>query len=319
LKRITHGLAGGMIAALATATASAQYPTRPIRAVVPFPGGGGPMNVIGRVVQLMNAPLGQPIVLDNRPGADGLIGADLVIKSAPDGHTLFVASNSAMSGLPHLRKKPPYDPLTAFAPIGFVGRITFMLIAHPTLPAKTVNELIEHVRATPGKINYASGNVSGIVMMASFAKTHGLNILHVPYKGDIAAASDFGSGRVQLMFASTSFLGLIREGRLRALAVTLPKRSPLLPDVPTMEEAGAAPIPLQVWAGLFAPARTPQAIVTRLNRELNTVLRGAEARTLLDREGIVSQEMSADELAAHVKVQLDTWGRAIREAGIPQE
>ena len=327
MKHITRDLAGGMTAALvaassavlSAATASAQYPTRPIRAVVPFPGGGGPMNVIGRVVQLMNAPLGQPIVLDNRPGADGAIGADLVLKSAPDGHTLFVASNSAMSGLPHLRKKPPYDPLTAFAPVGFVGRITFMLIMHPLLPAKSVSELIEHVRATPGKINYASGNVSGIVMMASFAKTHGLNMLHVPYKGDIAAASDFGAGRVQLMFASSSFLGLIREGRLRALAVTLPKRSPLLPDVPTMEEAGTPPIPLQVWAGVFAPAGTPNDVVVRLNRELNTVLRGTEARTLLDREGIVSQEMTTGELARHVKAQLETWGRAIREAGVPQE
>ena len=319
ITRIARGLTGGMITALIATAAFAQFPTRPIRAVVPFPGGGGPMNVIGRVMQLMNTPLGQPIVLDNRPGADGAIGADLVLKSAPDGHTLFVASNSAMSGLPHLRKKPPYDPLTAFAPIGFAGRITFMLIAHPVLPVKTVNELIEHARATPGKINYASGNVSGIVMMASFAKTHGLNMLHVPYKGDIAAASDFGSGRVQLMFASTSFLGLIREGRLRALAVTLPKRSPLLPDVPTMAEAGAPPIPLQVWAGVFAPAGTPQVIVARLNRELNIVLRGADARSLFDREGIVSQEMSPGELGAHVQSQLDIWGRAIREAGIPQE
>ena len=309
-----------IVASLAcAATAAAQYPTRPIRAVVPFPGGGGPMNVAGRVVQMMNTALGQPVVLDNRPGADGLIGADLVLKSAPDGHTIFVASNSAMSGLPHLRKQPPFDPITAFAPVGFVGRITFLLIAHPTLPVKSVNELIEHVRATPGKINYASGNVSGIVMMAAFAKTHGLNMLHVPYKGDIAAASDFGAGRVQLMFASTSFLGLIREGRLRALAITLPRRSPLIPDTPTMEEAGVAPIPLQVWAGVFAPARTPGAIVARLNRELNTVLRSTEARTLLDREGVVSQEMTPGELAAHVKTQFDTWGRAIREAGIAQE
>ncbi len=186
LPACTMAVITGALAALAAlgaytaAAQSSQYPTRPIRAVLPFPGGGGPMNVMGRVVQLMNAPLGQPIVLDNRPGADGAIGADLVIKSAADGHTRFVASNSAMSGLPHLRKKPPYDPLTAFAPVGFVGRITFLLIAHPTLPVKSVNELIEHVRATPGKINYASGNVSGIVMMASFAKTHGLNMLHVP-------------------------------------------------------------------------------------------------------------------------------------------
>jgi tripartite-type tricarboxylate transporter receptor subunit TctC len=313
------GWLGCMVLVVAATTADAQYPSRPIRAVVPFPGGGGPMNVVGRVVQLMNTSLGQPVILDNRPGADGAIGADLVIKSAPDGHTLFIASNSAMSGLPHLRKNPPYDPMTAFAPVGFVGRITFMLITHPTLPATSVSELVEYVRANPGKINYASGNVSAIVMMAAFAKMHGLNMLHVPYKGDVAATSDFGAGRVQLMFASTSFLGLIREGRLRALAVTLPKRSPLLPDVPTMEEAGFAPIPLQVWAGLFAPARTPNDVITRLNHELNAVLRGTEARALLDREGIVPQEMTPEELATHVRIQLDTWGRAIREAGIPQE
>lgn len=312
-------LAGCIVALLGATTATAQYPSRPIRAVVPFPGGGGPMNVAGRVVQLMNTSLGQPVVLDNRPGADGAIGADLVIKSAPDGHTLFVASNSAMSGLPHLRKQPPYDPLTAFAPVGFIGRITFMLSVHPSLPAKSVNEFIAHVRTVPGKLSYASGNVSAIVMTASFAKTHGLDMLHVPYKGDVAAVGDFVAGRVQVMFSSTSFVGLIREGRLRPLAVTLPKRSPLLPDVPTLEEAGVPPIPLQVWAGLFAPARTAKEIVTRLNRELNAVLRGAEARALLEREGIVQQEMSTDELAAHVKVQLDTWGRAIREAGIPQE
>jgi len=258
-------------------------------------------------------------VLDNRPGADGAIGADIVIKSAPDGHTLFIASNSAMSGLPHLRKKPPYDPVTAFAPVGFIGHITFMLIVHPTLPSKTVGDLIKQVRAVPGKLSYASGNVSGMVMMATFAKMHGLDMLHVPYKGDAAALADFGAGRVQIMFGATGFLGLIRDGRLRALAVPLPKRSPLLPDVPTLEEAGVPPIPLQVWAGLFAPARTPKEIVARLNRELKAVLRSTDARMLFDREGLVPQEMTPEELASHVKVQLDSWGRAIRDAGIPQE
>ena len=305
---------------IAAAPAPAQhYPARPIRAVVPFPGGGGPMNVAGRMVQMMNAPLGQPIVLDNRPGADGAIGAELVVKSAPDGHTLFVASNSAIAGVPHLRKQPPYDPLTAFEPVGFIGYITFLLSVHPSLPVKTVTALIEQVRAAPGKINYASGNVSSIVMMATFTKTHALDTLHVPYKGDVAAASDFGAGRVQVMFSSTSFLGLIREGRLRALAVTLPRRSPLLPDTPTMEETGVPPIALQVWAALFTPARTPRDIVTRLNRELNAMLRDANARALLDREGLVHQEMSPAELAAHVKSQYDIWGRAIREAGIPRD
>lgn len=318
---IKHSRVGALAAALVVSSHSAhaqQYPTRPIRAIVPFPGGGGPMNISGRTVQLMQGALGQPIVIDNRPGGDGAVGADLVIKSAPDGHTIFVASNSAMAGLPHLRLKPPYDPLTAFAPVGFIGYITFMLSVHPSLPAKTVAELIDHVRAAPGKYNYASGNVSGIVMMATFARAQGLNMLHVPYKGDVAATSDFAAGRVQLMFSATSFMGLIREGRLRPLAVTLPKRSPLLPEVPTLEEAGVAPIPLQVWAALFVPAGTPQAIVARLNRELIAVLRG-DGRTALEREGMVTQEMTPQQLAAHVKSQLDVWGRAIREAGIPRD
>jgi tripartite-type tricarboxylate transporter receptor subunit TctC len=308
-----------LLAGAGTSAAADPYPARPIRAVVPFPGGGGPMNMAGRIVQSMSTSLGQPVVIDNRPGADGLIGADLVIKAAPDGHTLFVGSNSALSGLPHLRKHPPYDPRTAFAPVGFIGHITFMLIVHPTLPAKTVGELIKHVRTVQGKLSYASGNVSGLVMMATFAKMHGLDMLHVPYKGDAAAVADFGAGRVQVMFAATGFLGLIRDGRLRALAVMLPKRSPLLADTPTLEEAGSPPIPLQVWAGLFAPARTPGDIVSQLNRELNAVLRRAETRELLDREGIVPQEMTPQALAAHVRTQFEVWGRAIREAGIPQE
>lgn len=314
---LAAALTVALIAASSIATAQ-PYPTRPIRAVVPFPGGGGPMNHSGRTVQLMQSALGQPIVIDNRPGGDGAVGADIVIKSAPDGHTIFVASNSAMAGLPHLRLKPPYDPLTAFAPVGFIGYITFMLSVHPSLPVKSVGELIDHVRAAPGKYNYASGNVSGIVMMATFAKAHGLNMLHVPYKGDVAATSDFTAGRVQLMFSATSFMGLMREGRLRPLAVTLPRRSPLLPDVPTLEEAGVAPIPLQVWAALFVPAGTPQAVIARLNRELNIVLRG-DGRIALEREGMVLQEMTPQQLAAHGKSQLDVWGRAIREAGIPRD
>lgn len=308
----------GLALTASSSVLAQQFPARPIRAVVPFPGGGGPMNISARAVQLMQTPLGQPIVIDNRPGGDGIVGAEVVVKANPDGHTLFVASNSAMAGVPHLRLKPPYDPLTAFSPVGFIGYITFMLSVHPSLPAKSIGELIEQVRAAPGKWNYASGNVSGIVKMATFAKMHGLNMLHVPYKGDVAALADFSAGRVQLMFSATTFMGLIREGRLRALAVTLPRRSPLLPEVPTMEEAGVAPIPLQVWAALFVPARTPEAIVTRLNRELIAVLRG-EGRAMLEREGMVLQEMTPAQLNAHVKSQLDIWGRAIREAGIPRD
>jgi len=299
--------------------ALAQYPVKPIRVVVPFPGGGGPANMAGRIVQLMGTALGQPIIVDNRPGAEGAIGADIVLKSTPDGHTLFVGTNTAMSALPHLRKVPPYDPLTAFAPVGLVGRFTFFLIAHPSLPAKTVAELLEYARANSGRLSYASGNSGGIVMMAQFATANRLDMVHVPYKGDVAAINDFGAGRVQLMFASTTFLSLIREGRLRALAVVLPNRTPLLPEVPTLAEAGANAVTVEIWGGLFAPARTPKPVVERLNRELNAVLQSAEGRDLLEREGIMAQVSSTGEFAAHVRRQYEIWGQAIRAAGIPQE
>jgi tripartite-type tricarboxylate transporter receptor subunit TctC len=318
MARRNQVLLAAVLAATST-VASAQYPDRPLRLVIPFPGGGGPANVAGRVAQLMSAPLGQPVVLDNRPGANGVIGAELVIKSLPDGHTLFLGSATSMSALPHLRKIPPFDPLTAFSPIGMIGRSTTFLIVHPSLPAKTVAELIAYARANPGKLTYASGNTSGIVSMAQFMRGNNLDMVHVPYKGDVAAIGDFVAGRVQLMFASTSFASLMKEGRLRPLVAMLPERSRLLPDVPSMAEAGIRGINIRSWIGIVAAAKTPRAINARLNRELNRVLSGAEARALLDREGMLPEPMTIEQFAAHIKAQYEIWGQAIRDAGIPAE
>jgi tripartite-type tricarboxylate transporter receptor subunit TctC len=296
--------------------AFAQYPSRPIRVVIPFPGGGGPMNVAGRVVQLMAPSLGQQLVLDNRPGADGAIGAEVVTKAAPDGHTLFLGSSSALSALPHLRKKPPFDPTTAFEPIGMIGRITFFLMVHPSLPVKSVADLIAHARANPGKLSYGSGNTTSLVMMAQFLAPSRLDIVHVPYKGDVAALSDFVAGRVQVMFGATTFVGLMKEGRLRPLAVILPKRTSIFPDVPSAEEAGLGHVTVRTWAALVAPAKTPKPIIERLNRELNAVLAKPEGRELLDRESIDPQAMTPAELGGYIRSQLDIWGKAIRDAGI---
>ena len=296
--------------------AFAQYPSRPIRVVIPFPGGGGPMNLAGRVVQLMAPSLGQQLVLDNRPGADGAIGAEVVTKAAPDGHTLFLGSSSALSALPHLRKKPPFDPITAFEPIGMVGRVTFFLMVHPSLPVKSVAELIAYARANPGKLSYGSGNTTSIVMMAQFLAPGRLDIVHVPYKGDVAALSDFVAGRVQVMFGATTFVGLMKDGRLRPLAVILPQRTSIFPDVPSGEEAGLGHVTVRTWAALVAPAKTPKPIIERLNRELNAVLAKPEGREMLDREGIDPQPMTPAELGGFIRAQLDIWGKAISDAGI---
>jgi tripartite-type tricarboxylate transporter receptor subunit TctC len=293
-----------------------QYAARPIRVVIPFPGGGGPMNLAGRSLQLMTPALGQQLVLDNRPGADGAIGADVVVRAAPDGYTLFLGSSSALSALPHLRKKPPFDPLTAFEPVGFVGRILFLLIVHPSVPAKSVPELIAHVRSQPGKLSYGSGNVTSQVMTAQFALVNKLDMVHVPYKGDVAAISDFAAGRVQVMFGSTSFAGLIRDNRLRALAVLLPRRAKAFADVPSADEAGIGNITVRTWAALVAPAKTPRAVTERLNRELNAALARTDGRELLEREHLEHQAMTPAELGAFLRSQYEVWGKAIRDAGI---
>ena len=296
--------------------ACAQYPGRPIRVVIPFPGGGGPMNLAGRVVQLMAPALGQQLVLDNRPGADGAIGAEVVIKAAPDGYTLFLGSSSAFSALPHLRKKPPFDPVTAFAPIGMIGRITFFLMVHPGLPVKSVAELIEYARANPGKLSYGSGNTTSIVMMAQLLTANRLDIVHVPYKGDVAALSDFVAGRVQVLFGATTFAGLMKDGRLRGLAVMQPARNTMFPDIPSAEEAGLGQVTVRTWAALVAPAKTPKPIIEKLNRELNAVLAKPEGRELLDRESIAPQATTPAELGSYIRSQYDVWGKAIRDAGI---
>ena len=296
--------------------AFAQYPSRPIRVVIPFPGGGGPMNLAGRVVQLMAPALGQQLVLDNRPGADGAIGAEVVIKAAPDGYTLFLGSSSAFSALPHLRKKPPFDPVTAFAPIGMIGRITFFLMVHPGLPVKSVAELIEYARANPGKLSYGSGNTTSIVMMAQLLTANRLDIVHVPYKGDVAALSDFVAGRVQVLFGATTFAGLMKDGRLRGLAVMQPARNTMFPDIPSAEEAGLGQVTVRTWAALVAPAKTPKPIIEKLNRELNAVLAKPEGRELLDRESIAPQATTPAELGSYIRSQYDVWGKAIRDAGI---
>ena len=309
----------GLLAALAP-DAHSQYPAKPIRLVVPFPP-GGTADVVARIIaQPVSQALGQQLIVDNRPSGDGAVAGTLVMNAVPDGYSLFLGTNSAMSAVPTLHRNPPYDPATDFTPISFVGKFTFFLFANPALPARTLGELIDYVRANPGKLNYGSGNTTAIIAMAQLKSLAGLDMTHVPYKGDAPATADLLGGRIHFAFmAPIPGLAQAKEGRLRILATLLTTRSTLAPEVPTMGEAGMPGVSVAAWAGLFAPAKLPRPIVDRLSREFNAALKRPDMLDQLGRQGFEAQGSTPEDLAAHVRTQIETWSRIVREAGIPVE
>jgi len=266
------------------------------------------------------ALLGKAVIVDNKPGADGAIAAELTARSVPDGYTLFSAGNTPMLGVPTLRKNPPYDPVADFAPITSIVKFAFFLVVHPSVPAKTLRELIDHARANPGKLNYASGNVNGVLAAAQLMSIGKLEMVHVPYKGEVLAIPDLLNARVHMMFGTGGVTApLVKEGKLRALATLLPVRSPMLPDVPTIAEAGMPQLSVVIWAGLFGPAKMPKEIVDRLSREVNAILQRPAVREQLEKLGVEASGSTPEELAAFLKQQLIDWGKAAREAGLKPE
>ncbi len=302
------------------ASAAGQYPSKPIRVLVPF-GAGSSTDIVMRILaQPLGQALGQPVVVENKPGADGAIAAAEVAKATPDGHTIVLGTNSPFSAGPHLRKQLPYDALADFTPITLVGNYTFFVVVHPAVPARTLAELIAHAHANPGKLNYATGNTSGIVMTAMLASQAGMDLVHVPYKSEPPAITDLLSGTIQVMISSYATVAPhLREGKLRALVTTLPNRSALVPDVPTIVEAGFPKFSVSPWAGMFGPARMPRDVTERLNREINALLRRPDVRESLARQAFDPKGSSTQEFSAYVKEQYQIWGRAIRDAGIQPE
>ena len=307
---------GALLCAASLAT-WAQYPAKAIRVVVPFPAGSATDTITRVLAQSVSQSVGQTLVVENKAGADGAIAAAEVAKAAPDGYTLLMATNSPMSAVPAMKKNPPYDPLADFTPITDIGRYTFFIVVHPSVPAKTLGELIDYARANPGKINYATGNTTGIVSSAYFASLAKIELVHVPYKGEPQALTDLVAGRVQMMFCSSSTsVPQIREGKLRALVTTLGKRSHLLPEVPTIGEAGMPQFSITSWAGLFGPAKMPREIVTRLNKEFAAAMGRAEVQAAMEKQAFSLTPSSPEKLAAFVKEQMESYRRILRAAGV---
>jgi len=296
------------------------YPSKAVTIIVPF-GAGSATDTVTRVVaQHLSNVLKQNIVVENKPGANGAIAAAFVARSAPDGYTLFMSTNSPHSAAPYLTRNIGYDPVKDFAPLTRVGSYTLILVVHPSVPATSVAELIAHAKANPGKLSFASGNTSAIVAGETLKSWAKLDMLHVPYKSAPPALNDVLAGRVSMMFTDlTTGLPHVRANSLRALAATRMARSKLFPEVPSLHEAGVTNFEMDSWAALFAPAGTPKEIVTRLNTELRKIIDSPEVTARLGGVGFEAFSSSPEELDEFVKVQLGRWGKMIKDAGIQPE
>lgn len=297
-----------------------NYPSRPITMVAVF-GPGSASDTICRIIaDPLSAALKQPVVVDDRPGADGALAALYVHHAAADGYTLLMATNSPLSADPFLHKDVNYDPVKDFVPVSRVGSFTLMLVIDPKLPIHSVKELVDYAKAYPGTLSFASGNTAGIVAGNTLAKWAGISMLHVPYKSTPPALEDIIGGRVSMMFADfTAAMPHVNSGALRALAVTRIKRSSFFPNLPTLDEAGIKDFNLDAWAGLVVPAGTPPDIVSKLNSTLRPIIDSPEVQAKFKNVGFEGFSSTPEELGDYIKLQLGIWGKMVKDANIQSD
>ena len=296
----------------------AQYPQRAIKLLVPFPPAGA-TDIVGRIVaQKLGERLGQSVVVENRPGAGGSIGSDLVARSAPDGYTLLMATSSTHSIGPALQKLP-YDPIKDFAPITHVANVPNVLVVSPKLPVVSVRELVEYAKARPGKLNFASSGVGTIVHLNGelFKMLAGVDLVHVPYKGTALSIPDLANGNVAMLFDSlASVMPHVKSGSVRPLAMNAPQRSPLLPEVPTLAEAGMPAFDRYTWFGMFAPAGTPADIVRKVQAEVVAALRSPDLRERFDAVGAEPVGSTSEQFVERIRSDGVRWTEVIRKADV---
>ncbi|MGZ3320585.1 MAG: Bug family tripartite tricarboxylate transporter substrate binding protein [Xanthobacteraceae bacterium] len=318
LLRLVAAIAGAVL--VAGGALAQDYPGRAITLVVPFAVGSGIDPTARIIADELSRSLKQPVVIDYKPGANGAIAAGAVARATPDGYTIFMTTVSTHSANPNLLKSIPYDPVRDFAPLSRVGNLPFMLVVDPKMAATSVPEFVAYVKANPGRLSYASTNAVGLLAGATLKRMADLDLVHVPYRSSPQALNDVMTGRVAMMFVDFA-LGWpqAKAGNVRALAVTTKERSALLPDIPSMTEAGLPAFDLIPWNAIFAPANTPRPIVQRLNAELRRIISDPKVKERLAGLGFDAFASTPEELDAFVREDLAKWTKWVREAGIEPE
>jgi tripartite-type tricarboxylate transporter receptor subunit TctC len=303
--------------ALLPAAQAQNYPARPVRIVVGLAPGGGNDTIARLVAQKMTLTLKQQVVVENRPGAGGLIGADYVAKQPADGYTLLLGNVATMAIIPNLKPNAPYDPRKDFEPISLIASAPLLVVVHPSLPVHSVHELIALAKAKPNQINYASNGVGSTTHMATelFLLMTGTRMLHVPYKGLSPALTDLLSGQVQVMFSSAvAMLPQVKQGRLRAIAMTGARRSPIIPDIPTVAEAGVPGYEAGSWYGLLAPAGTPKPIVGLLSKHVAMAVKADDIVKHLSSDAVVPIGSTPEQFRAHILKEYERMGTVVRKS-----
>jgi tripartite-type tricarboxylate transporter receptor subunit TctC len=310
-----------LAAAVAGGAFGQVYPSKPIRLIVPFAPGGGTDITARAVAQKLTETWGQTVVTDNRPGANGTIGVDVAAKSAPDGYTLTMISSSHAVNV-GLYTKLPYDLIKDLAPIIQLTRQPYALVIHPSVPAKSVKELVALARAKPGALNYGSSGTGGLSHLggALLGSLTGTELTHVPYKGGAPAMTDVIAGQIQMLFGTLLLTGPhVKSGRLRALAVTTAQRWPGAPELPTMQEAGVPGFEITQWYGLLAPAKTPRPVVDKLNKEIARILHQPDVKDKLATDGAEAVGNSAEQFGTHVRSEVAKYGKLVKQMGLKLE
>jgi tripartite-type tricarboxylate transporter receptor subunit TctC len=316
LRIIATALAAALLLPQVEAQAQA-YPSKPIRFVIPF-GAGSASDALARIAgQELEQTLGQPVIVVQKPGADGALAASEVKRAAPDGYTFLFGTNSPLAVVPNMQKDPPYNVLSDFTPVTFLGENTFFIVVHPSLPVTSLAELIAFAKASPKPVNYATGNTYAFVSMAMLAANNRIELEAIRYKSEPDAITDLLSGRVPLMNGTaTSVLAHVKAGKLRALSTAFGERSPLMPDLPSIVEAGQPKFPISPWFALVGPADLPSEIMATMNKAMVAVLAKPSVREQMQKHGFIPRSSTPGELATYMKDQVAVWNIALRDAGI---